>query len=212
LSGPPFAGGVIQMGNINIGSGIVLVHRPLSAAALVGTLNSVPVADIAQNAVVLETGGIAFIGDPSQQVATSFPTWLGPGIMNVGGHLHGAGVIDASPVYSFPHQSGGEIQTAATSNVGGVPSAARLSEFNRLPEAPGLWSFVQREQDDQAIGISAASNTVVQPTASAPARQVLRFAQQESATTTTTRGATPSTRGTRYCTVAELRRGAKGCR
>ena len=101
---------VVQMGDIRVGNGTVLLRRT-NPTSLVGTLNSIPVAQIANQAVVLPGGAVAFVGSSGEDIHVGAPTWL-HSVASAGGPLTlasaadvgklGGGLIDVSPSIPFP--------------------------------------------------------------------------------------------------------------
>ena len=87
---------------------------------------------LASDAVALPGGAIAFVGK-------SFQVEIKPGLKP---GLQGATLIDPSPAYVISKMEddqgrGGVIDSSPPNFV----STARLSEFNRLMERPGLWNW-----------------------------------------------------------------------
>jgi filamentous hemagglutinin family protein len=127
---------VHNMGDIRVGTGVALVRS--LPQLLQGSVNSVNVANLANTAVLLPGGTVAFVGAPASAVQSSAPTWLGSGVLYVGTTFQGAGIIDATPTYSFQPPSAGSVPAQAT---GAAPMGVNqltdvgLSEFNRLTEA-----------------------------------------------------------------------------
>jgi filamentous hemagglutinin family protein len=115
---------VTQVGNLEVGDGTVLVRRAVGAASLVGTLNSVPLSEVASEAVALPGGAVAFVGPSTVLTATVDTSWIKPPTDNGGG-----GVIDPSPIYHFSAKSASGV---AAFDPPPAAQAARLSEFNRL--------------------------------------------------------------------------------
>jgi filamentous hemagglutinin family protein len=196
VSGLPSAR-VTQIGNLEVGSGTVLVRRVVGTSSLVGTLNSVPVDEVASTAVMLPGGAVAFVGASREVTATIDISWIKP-TDNGGG-----GVIDPSPVFGFS-----SVQTSLSSVASFEPppatQTARLSEFNRLQEAPsrGLVSISNSADTDLESGVFY---TVGEPERPALAQRV-GFTEPQS------RPVSPEPKGDsrKPCTVSELLR--QGCR
>lgn len=117
-----------QVGSIEVGSGTLLVRRALGVAALAGTLNGVPIAERAHDAVSLPGGAVAFVGKAKRPTANVDARWIKPIAVDGGG-----GVIDASPVYSLftPAPVVGDIPAPVPPT---EAQSARLTEFNRLSD------------------------------------------------------------------------------
>ena len=134
------------------------MRRAFGPASLVGTLNSIPIADYADPAVSLPGGAVAFIGasaaPPSAQID---PNWIKPASGTGGG-----GVIDASPIYGFPATSA-SAALAAPAFVPPLESQnARLAEFNRLGDTlpPGASNGTQTEFVSNELYIVSAPESV----------------------------------------------------
>jgi hypothetical protein len=157
VAGPPSAN-VTQIGTLEVGSGTVLVRRAFGPASLVGTLNSIPIADYADQAVSLPGGAVAFIGATAAQPSARIdPNWIKPASGTGGG-----GVIDASPIYGFPAASA-SAALAAPAFVPPVQSQnARLAEFNRLGDTlpSGGSNGTQTELVSNELYIVSASESV----------------------------------------------------
>jgi filamentous hemagglutinin family protein len=201
VAGPPSAN-VTQIGTLGVGSGTVLVRRAFGPASLVGTLNSIPIADYADQAVSLPGGAVAFIGASATQPSAQIdPNWIKPASGSGGG-----GIIDASPIYGFPAASVSASASAAAIAPAFVPPLegqnARLAEFNRLGDTlqPAGSYGTQTEFVSNELYIVSAPGSV-------PTAQTVGFTQSASAATAAApRAESPK----RRCTVAELLR--QGCR
>lgn len=86
--GGPFGDLVHNMGDIRVGSGIALVRS--LPQLLQGSVNSVNVTNLANSAVLLPGGTVAFVGATANAVQSSAPTWLGSGVIYVGTTFQGA--------------------------------------------------------------------------------------------------------------------------
>jgi hypothetical protein len=97
-----------------------------------GTLNAIPIADIASRAVILRGGAIAFVGASALPTVSDSSAWIKAGSDGGGG-----GIIDASPTYGLASVSN------AINSAPQIPRPdaqfARLEEFNRLSESPNPW-------------------------------------------------------------------------
>jgi len=168
----------------------------------VGTLNSIPIADYADQAVSLPGGAVAFIGASATQPSAQIdPNWIKPASGNGGG-----GIIDASPIYGFPAAAASVSASAAANASAFVPplegQSARLAEFNRLGDTlqPAGSHGTQTEFVSNELYIVSAPGSV-------PTAQTVGFTQ--SAPVATAAAPQPDS-GKRRCTVAELLR--QGCR
>jgi filamentous hemagglutinin family protein len=187
---------VTQIGNLEVGSGTVLVRRVVGTSSLIGTLNSVPVDEVASSAVILPGGAIAFVGASREVTATIDISWIKPSDNG------GGGVIDPSPVFGFSSKT--SLSSVASFEPPPVTQTARLSEFNRLQEAPshGLVSIPNSADTDLGAG---ALYTVGEPERPALAQRV-GFTEPQSRPVSPE----PKVDSRKPCTVSELLR--QGCR
>jgi filamentous hemagglutinin family protein len=195
VAGPPSAN-VTQIGTLEVGAGTVLVRRAFGPASLLGTLNSIPLAEYADQAVSLPGGAVAFIGASAKQPSAQIdPNWIKPASGSGGG-----GIIDASPIYGFPSTSA-SVALAAPAFVPPLEGqSARLAEFNRLGDAlqPGGTNGTQTEFVSNELYIVSAPGSM-------PTAQTVGFTQSAPAA-----AAPQADPAKRRCTVAELLR--QGCR
>jgi trimeric autotransporter adhesin len=198
--GPP----VTNIGAIQVGAGTVLVRSMLQPVQ--GSINGVDVANLASAAVTLPGGTIAFIGTPAN-VQSAVPTWVAD-LIPAGTQFQGAGIIDATPVYSFqPTQvtiagaGGGTAQVGAPR----VTDTA-LVEFNRLPNAATDTTMSASERRGPTLYTIASRS---QPLRDAPA-----VADSDPPSPRTARPAVQAANGKRFCTVTEVMHSgsAQGCR
>jgi len=189
---------VTQIGNLEVGSGTVLLRRVVGTASLVGTLNSVPVDEVASSAVTLPGGAIAFVGASREVTATIDISWIKP-TDNGGG-----GVIDPSPVFGFSAKASSSNSSMASFEPPLVTQTARLSEFNRLGEASGHGLVSIPNSADTNLG-SGALYTVGEPERPTLAQKV-GFTESNSRPVPSE----PKGDSRKPCTVSELLR--QGCR
>jgi len=150
----------------------------------------------------------AFVGASANAVQSSAPTWIGSGVIYVGTTFQGAGVIDATPTYSF--QAPGAASALAATATAGAPAGVNrladvgLTEFNRLTEAPV--AHAEREVSGALYTVSAQPRPVRDlrpaaaiddsPAPARPAQRVQRTAYNK-----------------RFCTVTEVMHAASAsCR
>jgi filamentous hemagglutinin family protein len=122
---------VARMGDVRVGDGMVLMRRA-DAAQLTGTLNAVPVEQVADSATLLEGGAVLLVGPPSgARVAEARATNEDPG------RPSGGGVVDVSPMYSL-----GFAARVVPPPSGPVPQPhSGLTAFNRLRDQTPPWSL-----------------------------------------------------------------------
>jgi filamentous hemagglutinin family protein len=197
---------VHNMGDIRVGTGVALVRS--LPQLLQGSVNSVNVTNLANSAVLLPGGTVAFVGASANAVQSSAPTWIGSGVIYVGTTFQGAGVIDATPTYSF--QAPGAASALAATATAGAPAGVNrladvgLTEFNRLTEAPV--AHAEREVSGALYTVSAQPRPVRDlrpaaaiddsPAPARPAQRVQRTAYNK-----------------RFCTVTEVMHAASAsCR
>jgi filamentous hemagglutinin family protein len=146
VSAPYFGDTVTNVGNLQVGAGTVLVRSRLQPVQ--GNINSTSIANLASSTVVLPGGTIAFVGDVAGGVQSAAPTWL----VAVGPQFQGAGVIDATPTYSFqpvaalpsgsssiggPADNAAAVDLAQTTSVGWQNSIA-FRKPSAIPMSPVL--------------------------------------------------------------------------
>jgi filamentous hemagglutinin family protein len=210
VQGPPFGDIVHNIGDIRVGSGTVLVRS--LPQFLQGSVNLVNVADLASRAVILPGGAVAFVGSAAGSLHSAYPAWLGPALVSVGPMLHGAGIIDATPTYSFqaPGNTVAGAANTAPTNLARLTEVG-LTEFNRLPDSATestaygaenaggrtLYRVAARRQPIRNAKPVAASDE----SSPAPVPQRAKSAQQ-------------AAYGKRFCTVTEVMHAvsAQGCR
>jgi filamentous hemagglutinin family protein len=198
VSGPPSAP-VNQVGNIEVGKGTLLVRRAFAADALVGTLNNIPIADIANRAVILRGGAVAFVGASAKPTVSESSAWIKPGSDGGGG-----GIIDSSPTYGLASVT----DTIATAAQFSRPDAqfARLEEFNRLSEIPDPWPG----SDQMLAGGGDLAANELYSIGGSQARQLSPSVGITAPSSSPSGSQQPTSTSKRVCTVSELV--SKGCR
>ena len=152
VQGVPFGPPVANIGDIRVGAGTVLVRTLLQPFQ--GSVNGVAVAGLASSSVVLPGGTVAFIGSTTSNVQSAAPAWLGPQVIAL--TLQGAGIIDATPTYSFQVSNpiaGGLVGTTVSAATATVPQPVKpsLSEFNRLAISDTDANPTRAERDERAL-------------------------------------------------------------
>jgi filamentous hemagglutinin family protein len=201
VTGQP-SGGITQIGHLEVGAGTVLVRRAFGAASLVGTLNAIPVSELASQAISLPGGAIAFVGASSPPTATLNPNWIKPSTGSGGG-----GIIDASPIYGLDAPAAAVAHSALLFAPPPVGQNARLAEFNKLGEIPPEHAAPSGTDSAGTELASGALYTIGEP-GRALMTQVVGFTPEQSPGAAALESNAES--GKRRCTVAELLR--QGCR
>jgi hypothetical protein len=174
-----------------------------------GSINSTSIANLASSTVVLPGGTIAFVGDVAGGVQSAAPTWL----VAVGPQFQGAGVIDATPTYSFQPVAAlppGNSSIGGTANNGSALDIAHatsvgLAEFNRLPQAVG---------DSNVAGSGSAERTLYTVAARRRSPDVQPVTEIERPIARRTRASPQKVSSKRFCTVTEVMHAvaSQGCR
>jgi filamentous hemagglutinin family protein len=209
VQGVPFGPPVTNIGDIRVGAGTVLVRTLLQPFQ--GSVNGIDVANLASSSVVLPGGTVAFLGSTASNVQSAAPAWLGPAVIALS--LQGAGIIDATPTYSFQvagPSAGGFVGTSVADAAASVPSTVKpaLSEFNRLAISDGETNPLRAERDDHTL-------YTLETRRSAPSYQaqpVLDISPPETAPAR--RQIQPTAGAKRFCTVNQVMHSstAQGCR
>jgi len=205
VSAPFFADHVSNVGNVQVGAGAVFVRSRMQPVQ--GSINSIDIANLASSTVVLPGGTIAFVGGVSGGVQSAAPTWLAV----VGPQFQGAGVIDATPTYSFQPVAAlppGNVSTAA--DIGAAVDVTRttnvgLAEFNRLPQTVGDSNVAGSDSGERVLYTVAARRR------SSDVQPVMEIARPSARRT---QASPQKVSSKRFCTVTEVMHAvaAQGCR